>query len=175
MYFNTDRTSIHENPSDLQLSQASSTATSQRTFVDMIPQSTAISDDYLVHEQTFKFYLQACDVLYRLANSGSSLLYARLESLCSSAEPARDIATPAPDRVSQNLRQLNSYCILVRPKQSRGCALWQPQQSLSQPERYSIKCPFTDRPTDQFPCLCARLQPSPQASAASQARNNLRP
>ena len=42
MDFNTDITSIDENPSDLQLSQASSGPPSQHTFIDMIPESIAI-------------------------------------------------------------------------------------------------------------------------------------
>ena len=50
MDFNTNGTSSQENPTDLQLSQASSTAPSQYTFIDMILKSTAISDDYFVQK-----------------------------------------------------------------------------------------------------------------------------
>lgn len=50
MNFNTNGTSSQENPTELKLSQASSTATSQYTFIDMILDSTAISDNYFVHK-----------------------------------------------------------------------------------------------------------------------------
>ena len=50
MYFSADVTSINENPADLQLSQASSGLPFLLTFIDMIPESIAISDDYLFHE-----------------------------------------------------------------------------------------------------------------------------
>jgi len=52
MDFSTDITSIDdlENPSDLQLSQASAVPFSQHTFIDMIPESTLISNDYSFYE-----------------------------------------------------------------------------------------------------------------------------
>jgi len=51
MDFNTDQTSIDENPTKLHQSQASSTTASQYTFVDMMPERLPISDSYASHEQ----------------------------------------------------------------------------------------------------------------------------
>lgn len=53
MDFNSDRTSIDhlENRTNIQLSQADSTATSQYSFRDIIPESTTASENSFLHDQ----------------------------------------------------------------------------------------------------------------------------
>jgi len=51
MDFNTEETSIYENPTDLPQSQASSTMASQYTLVDIVSDRIVISDNYSSHDQ----------------------------------------------------------------------------------------------------------------------------